>query len=147
MLNLLGVYSYNSVGDVCGEVDGIGSSGNDLALSHRFAVHIDLVNYGILSVIDSLGIIYGEVVKIESIRTGNGQTVLDRVVLCSRKDEGKEVFSVGAVAVREGPGILQREFLILAEIHLKIMPAGLVEGIIYLIRECGRHGGQYLGLI
>ena len=146
--NVVRVHSDGRVGDVGGEVHDTAAGVDDFTLRHRGAVHIELVEYRLFSVVDSLGVVNGDVVEIEGVRSDHGAAVQDRVVFRSGKDEREEELTLFAASILgELHGILQRDLFILAEIHLHIVPAGFVDAFIDLVREGGRHGDQALGVV
>ena len=147
-LGFVRIHSNGRVSNIGGEVHNAASGVDDLTLGHSGAVHIELVKHRLFSVVDSLGIVNRNIVDIEGVRSDHGTAVQDRVVLRSGEDERQEELTIFAGSILgELPGILQRDLLILAEIHLHIVPAGLIDALIDLVREGGRHGDEALGVV
>ena len=94
--NLVRVNLLGCVSDIGGEGQRARRSGADLVLDKRGAVHIDLVELGLLSVVNSLRVVNGDVVEIEGVGANHGAAVQNRVVLRSGEDERQEEIALFA---------------------------------------------------
>ena len=152
MGNLVGINLLRRISHVGGKGQDVGSRGADLVLDERSAVHIDLIEFGLFSVVNRLRVVHGKVVQIERVGSDNRLAVKNRIVLRSGKNKGDEEVALSAACACAGildklHRILQRDVLVLAQIHLQIIPARLVNLFKDLIREGGRHRNQTLGVV
>ena len=101
-------------------------------------VEIDLIEYGLFSVVYSFRVVDGEVIEVIGERTVDGTVGLPQsVVLGSVENDHQEELAVAAFGLGELSAALESNLLVLAEVDRQIMPAGLVE-----VMVAGLHGQE-----
>ena len=152
MGNLVRINLFSRISHVGCKGQRVRRCGTKLVLDERSAVHIDLIEFRLFSVVNRLRVVHGKVVQIERVGSDNRLAVKNRIVLRSGKNKGDEEVALSAACACAGildklHRILQRDVLVLAQIHLQIIPARLVNLFKNLIREGGRHRNQTLGVV
>ena len=153
LLNTHSVSQGGLVGHGGRQVQDVGGGGDDVALDQRSgAIQIDLIEDGILSVVNGVGVIHGEAVHVVGVGTVDGTVGLPQeVVLGSVGDDGDEELTLlggltGGLTVSvllvELVGILQSHLLEGGDVHGHIMPAGLVDVVVDVLGLHHADGSQ-----
>ena len=135
------------------QVQDVGGGGDDVALDQRSgAIQIDLIEDGVLSVVNGVGVIHGEAVHVVGVGTVDGTVGLPQdVVLGSVGDDGDEELTLlsqltGGLTVSvllvELVGVLQSHLLEGGDVHGHIMPAGLIDVVVDVLGLHHADGSQ-----
>ena len=127
----------------------VGSSDNVALNQSGRAVQIDLIKDGIFSVVNCLGVVYRKAIKVVGVGTVDGTVFRPQNIVfgsvCNDRDEELTLLISLAVAVLKIKlvGILQCDLLKSADVHGHIIPAGLVDIVVYILgfhHADGSHG-------
>ena len=136
---LVGILLGGGISHSHGQCQFVAGSGDHITLNQSGTIDVGLIENGVLSVLNSLGVVNSEVIQIV------GVVAVDRAVLCPQhvvdglmEYNGQEELTLLASHTVAGIFIillvcLQRNFTEGTDIHGQVMPAGLVDIVVNIL--------------